>query len=89
MAKIDFITAEKGGIKMFGKCGADELPTVVGWGTTAKHIAYVVATHGLCHNVFHSSTMDFADEEGFEHYGGAWKLWEEAIGMATFMKGAE
>ena len=89
MAKIDFITAEKGGIKMFGKCGADELPTVVGWGTTAKHIAYVIATHGLADTVYGGSSMDFADEEGFDHYEGAKYLWDEALGMATFMKGAE
>ena len=89
MAKIDFITAEKGGIKMFGKCGADELPTVVGWGTTAKHIAYVIATHGLADEVFGGSSMDFADEEGFDHYDGAKTLWNEALAMAEFMKGAE
>ena len=84
MAKIDYINAYKGGIKMYSGVG-----NVVGWGKTAKHIAYVIATHGLADTVYGGSSMDFADEEGFDNYGGAWKLWEEAMGMATFMKGAE
>ena len=42
MAKIDYINAYEGGIKMYSGVG-----NVVGWGKTAKHIAYVIATHGL------------------------------------------
>ena len=84
---IDFITAHEGGIKMCGKCGADELPTVVGWGTTAKHIAYVCATKGFKDTtVKTSSSMDFADEEGFDHYDGAKVLWAEAMDMLTVME---
>ena len=44
---------------------------LVGWGKTAKHIAYVIVTHGLVMTVYGGSTMDFADEDGFDHYDGA------------------
>ena len=84
MAKIDYINAYKGGIKMYSGVG-----NVVGCGKTAKHIAYVIATHGLADTVYGGSSMDFADEDGFDHYDGAKELWNEALGMATFMKGAE
>ena len=84
MAKIDYINAHNGGIQMYGG-----LDNIVGWGKTAKHIAYVIATHGLADEVFGGSSMDFADEEGFDHYDGAKTLWSEALAMAEFMKGAE
>ena len=84
MAKIDYINAHNGGIQMYGG-----LDNIVGWGKTAKHIAYVIATHGLADEVFGGSSMDFADEDGFDHYDGAKTLWNEALAMAEFMKGAE
>ena len=84
MTNIDYINAENGGIKMYSGVG-----NVVGWGKTAKHIAYVIATHGLADAVFGGSSMDFADEEGFDHYDGAKVLWNEALAMAEIMKGGE
>jgi len=84
MTNIDYINAENGGIKMYSGVG-----NVVGWGKTAKHIAYVIATHGLADAVFGGSSMDFADEEGFDHYDGAKILWNEALAMAEVMKGGE
>ena len=84
MTNIDYINAENGGIKMYSGVG-----NVVGWGKTAKHIAYVIATHGLADAVFAGSSMDFADEEGFDHYDGAKILWDEALAMAEIMKGGE
>ena len=84
MTNIDYINAENGGIKMYSGVG-----NVVGWGKTAKHIAYVIATHGLADAVFGGSSMDFADEEGFDHYDGAKVLWNEALAMAEVMKGGE
>ena len=84
MAKIDYINADKGGIKMYSGVG-----NVVGWGKTAKHIAYVIATHGLADTVYGGSSMDFADEDGFDHYDGAKILWNEALAMAEVMKGGE
>ena len=82
MTNIDYINAENGGIKMYSGVG-----NVVGWGKTAKHIAYVIATHGLADAVFGGSSMDFADEEGFDHYDGAKILWNEALAMAEVMEG--
>ena len=79
MTKIDFITAENGGIKMYAG-----LENVKGWGKTAKGIAYTLATVGLADTVMGSSTMDFASEEGFENDGDAMKLWDEAIAIYNF-----
>ena len=60
---------------------------VVGWGKTAKHIAYVIETHGLADDtVATSSSIDFADEEGFDHYDGAKLLWDEALAMTILME---
>ena len=74
--KIDFISAHKGGIKMFA--GSFNLK---GWGKTAEAIAYTLKTGGLADCVMGSSTMDFASEEGFENDGDARELWDEAIGI--------
>ena len=73
-AKIDYIAAHNGGIKMFA--GGDNLK---GWGNTAEAIAYTLMTVGLADCVMGSSTMDFAAEEGFENDGDAMKLWDAAI----------
>ena len=74
--KIDYISAENGGIKMYA--GVDN---VKGWMKTASGIAYVLATVGLANTCFASSTMDFASEEGFENDGDARVLWDEAIAI--------
>ena len=74
MTKIDYITAYNGGIKMYAGTG-----NFVGWGKTAKMIAYVMETKGMAAVGFGSSTMDFADEEGFDTHDGATNLWNEAI----------
>ena len=74
MTKIDYITAYNGGIKMYAGTG-----NFVGWGKTAKMIAYVMETKGMADAGFGSSTMDFAYEEGFDTYDGATNLWNEAI----------
>jgi hypothetical protein len=74
--KIDFISAENGGIKLFAG-----VENVKGWGCTAKGIAYTLKTVGLAEIVMGSSSMDFASEEGFENNGDALALWDEAIGI--------
>jgi hypothetical protein len=71
--EIEFISAYKGGIQMFSGEG------VVGYGDTAEMIAYVLKTKGLSSGASHSSSMDFADEEGFENHDDAWKLWNDAM----------
>ena len=79
---IDFITAHNGGIQMYA--GLDNL---VGWGKTPKHIAYVCATKGLKgETIAASSSIDFADEYGFDHHDGAKVLWVEAMDMLTMME---
>ena len=72
--KIDFISAENGGIKMYAGVG-----NVKGWAKTASGIAYTLAAVGLADRVMGSSTMDFASEEGFENDGDAKALWGKAI----------
>lgn len=74
--KIDYISAENGGIKMYAGVG-----NVKGWMKTASGIAYVLATVGLADTVMGSSTMDFASEEGFENDGDAMELWNDAIAL--------
>ena len=71
--EIEFISAYKGGIQMFSAEG------VVGYGDTAEMIAYVLKTKGLSSGASHSSSMDFANEEGFENHDDAWKLWNDAM----------
>ena len=74
--KIDYISAENGGIKMYAGVG-----NVKGWAKTASGIAYTLAAVGISENCYGSSSMDFASEEGFENDGDAMKLWDEAIGI--------
>jgi hypothetical protein len=72
---IDFITAYDGGIKMYANNG------FVGYGKTANNIAYILVTKGLAAEVFGGSSMDFANEEGFDTLDGATKLFNEALGI--------
>ena len=74
--KIDFVSADEGGIKMWAGLGSP-----VGWSDSADGIATMLKTAGLADTVFGSSTMDFASEEGFENDGDAKALWNEAIGI--------
>ena len=72
--KIDYISADEGGIKMWAGVGSS-----VGWANTAKGIASTLKTVGLAETCYGSSSMDFASEEGFENDDDAAKLWGEAI----------
>lgn len=74
MTNIDYINAHNGGIQMYAGLG-----NIVGWGNTAQHIAYVMQTYGMADAVYGGSSMDFADEEGFDTHDGAINLWNEAI----------
>lgn len=70
-----FIGADNGMIKVFK--GVDNL---VGAAKTAKGLANILMTHKAeNHEVYFSSSMDFADEYGFDHYDGAKKLWDDAM----------
>jgi|TARA_R110000851_G_C12879484_1_gene545864 hypothetical protein len=73
---VNHINAYNGGIKMYAGAG-----NVVGFGKTPEMIAYVLKTKGMADVVYGGSSMDFADENGFAHYGDANKLWDEALGI--------
>ena len=71
--KIRFISAENGGIRLGGNPGVE-----LGFGIKPMEIAAVIDRVGLDPNgVSHSSSMDFASEEGFDTDAGAWMLWEQ------------
>jgi hypothetical protein len=80
MSKIDFISANNGGIKMYFKNSLGKID-YAGWGTTAETIAEAMKKYGLADCVMGSSTMDFASEEGFKNDGDALLLWDDAIGI--------
>ena len=70
---IDFISAKDGGIEMSNSNG------VVAYAKTPEGIASSIETNILADAVYGSSSMDFADEEGFATHDGAKKLWDQAI----------
>ena len=69
-----FIGAENGGIAVY-----KGVANKVGFAKTAKMLAYILDTHKIYGAVMFTSSMDFADEEGFAHYDGAKNLWNEAV----------
>ena len=78
MTKIDFISAENGGIKFYG--GRDDVAmelNCIGFAKTPEMVNYIIKTRGLADRVMHSSSMDFADEYGFDNQDGAWILWQD------------
>jgi NADH dehydrogenase/NADH:ubiquinone oxidoreductase subunit G len=79
MSMINFISAMDGGIE----CKSDS--ATVGWANTAESLAKIMVANKLAGAVYGSSTMDFADEEGFESPNGAHELWDEAIGIYNWV----
>ena len=80
MAKIDFISAENGGIKFYGGRDDDAMAlNPVGFAKTPKMVAYILQTRGVADRLMHSSSMDFADEYGFNNHGDAWKLFDAGV----------
>ena len=78
MAKIDFISADNGGIKFYG--GRDDVSmelNCVGFAKTPEMVDYIIKTRGLADRVMHSSSMDFASEYGFANNDDAWILWQD------------
>ena len=69
-----FISAQDGGIGVYVGVG-----NKVGFAKTAKMLAYILDTHKIYGEVMFTSSMDFADEEGFAHYDGAKDLWNAAV----------
>ena len=81
--RINFISAERGGIELFpnDRNRLDEpfIDGAVGWADNARDLARIMARFGLDDRVMHSSTMDFASEEGFVDNDAAWAIWDEAV----------
>lgn len=80
MAKIDFISAEDGGIKFYG--GRDDVAmelNPVGFAKTPKMVAYILQTRGVADRLMHSSSMDFANEYGFKNNGDAWDMFDRGV----------
>ena len=54
---------------------------MIGTAKTPEMLNYILDTHKIYGEVMTSSSMDFADEYGFDHYDGAKNLWNEAVEM--------
>lgn len=78
MNTIRFISAHNGGITMHL---TDSVETL--WENTATEIAELIVKHGLADMVYGSSTMDFADEEGFATRTGAREMWLAATDLVN------
>lgn len=70
---IDYISANNGHIEMYNDGG------FVATAQTAKTICYVLQMYGFDGSVATSSSIDFADEYGFENHDDAVTLWEEGV----------
>ena len=84
MTKIDFISADNGGIKFYGGRN-DELGQLntVGFAKTPKMVAYILQTRGVADRLMHSSSMDFAEEYGFKSNGDAWNMFDAGVELAS------
>jgi hypothetical protein len=80
MTKIDFISADNGGIKFYGGRN-DELGQLntVGFAKTPKMVAYILQTRGVADRLMHSSSMDF----GFKNNGDAWNMFDAGVELAS------
>ena len=74
MTKIDYISADNGGLAL-------SAGNVTIRANTAEAIAEAMINHGIAETVMGSSSMDFASEYGFETNDGALNMWNEAIGI--------
>ena len=71
--EINFVTARNGKIELMSD------KTVVGAANDPELLANIMYDHGLADSVYHSSSMDFASEDGFENDGDAWEIFDEAL----------
>jgi hypothetical protein len=76
--KINFISADNGGISLhYKELGVRKKL----WGNTAEQIANALTRVGTEDSIYHSSSMDFASEDGFKNDDEAWDLWESAVDL--------
>ena len=71
--EINFVTARNGKIELMSD------KTVVVSSVDVEELTNVMYDHGLADSVYHSSSMDFASEDGFENDGDAWVIFDEAL----------
>lgn len=84
--KTVFIGANNGGLEICIGVGN----VVAGNIQTAKTFKYVMDTYGIDidnDTIYTTSSMDFADEYGFDHYDDARVLMEEGIKLIEMTKG--
>ena len=75
---INFISAIAGGVEL----KTENNDVVAYWASNAADLASFIKELGFATNCYFSSSMDFADEEGFDSYDGARKLFDEACELA-------
>lgn len=86
MTETIFISANNGGLEIYKGVGN----LIAGNIQTAKTFKYVMDTHGIdpdTHEIYTTSSMDFADEEGFENADDARILMEEGFKLMEMTKG--
>ena len=76
MNKTVFIDAQDGGIGVYIGAG-----NKVGFAKTPKMLAYILDTKKIFGEVMFTSSMDFADEYGFETHDGAKEIFYTAQEM--------
>ena len=80
-----FISANNGGLEIYKGVGN----LIAGNIKTAKTFKYVMDTHNIdidFDTIYYTSSMDFADEEGFAHYDDAKILAEEGFKLIEMTK---
>ena len=77
--EINFVTARNGKIELMSD------KTVVVSSVDVEELTNVMYDHGLADRVYHSSSMDFASEDGFENDGDAWVIFDEALKMYNWV----
>ena len=80
-----FISANNGGLEIYKGVGN----LIAGNIKTAKTFKYVMDTHNIdidFDTIYYTSSLDFADEEGFAHYGDAKILAEEGFKLMEMTK---
>lgn len=77
--EINFVTAKNGKIELMSD------KTVVVSSVDVEELTNTMYDHGLADQVYHSSSMDFASEDGFENDGDAWVIFDEALKMYNWV----
>lgn len=77
--EINFVTARNGKIELMSD------KTVVVSSVDVEELTNTMYDHGLADSVYHSSSMDFASEDGFENDGDAWVIFDEALKMYNWV----